>query len=72
VDENSNLYVADPEGYRVLKFNRDGNFVMGWGDYSTEVDGFGLVSGLAVDPSGEVWVSDGGNNRLMRYTLPSE
>jgi DNA-binding beta-propeller fold protein YncE len=70
VDTAGNLYVADPEGYRVLEFDPEGKFIMGWGDYSTGTDGFGLVSGIAVEPGGKVWVSDGGNNRLMRFSLP--
>jgi uncharacterized protein (TIGR03663 family) len=70
VDAAGNIYIADPEGYRVLEFDPEGKFIMGWGDYSTGTDGFGLVSGIAVDPTGKVWVSDGGNNRLMRFSLP--
>ena len=46
---NGHVFVADPEGYRVLEFTADGNFVRGWGTYSTDIDGFGLVSGLAFD-----------------------
>lgn len=64
------LFVADPEGYRVLEFTAEGDFVQYWGDYSTGMDGFGLVSGVAVDPEGGVWVSDGANNRLLHFTLP--
>lgn len=70
VSPSGNLYVADPEGYRVLEFNPEGKFIMGWGDYSTGTDGFGLVSGIAIDPNGKVWVSDGGNNRLLRFNPP--
>jgi DNA-binding beta-propeller fold protein YncE len=65
-----NLFVADPEGYRVLQFTADGEFIRYWGDYSTDVSGFGLVSGLAVDPEGGLWVSDGANNRLLHFTIP--
>jgi DNA-binding beta-propeller fold protein YncE len=70
VGPTGNLYVADPEGYRVLEFDPNGQFLMGWGDYSTGPDGFGMVSGLAIDKEGRVWVSDGGNNRLLRFNLP--
>ena len=66
------LLVADPEGYRVLKFDQEGKLVMGWGDYSSDLDGFGLVSGVAVAPDGSVWVSDGVNNRILRFELPPE
>jgi DNA-binding beta-propeller fold protein YncE len=65
-----NLLVGDPEGFRVLEFTPDGKFMRGWGTYSTEIDGFGLVSGLAFDDQGAVWVSDGANNRLLHFTLP--
>ncbi|MEI8132181.1 MAG: SMP-30/gluconolactonase/LRE family protein, partial [Leptolinea sp.] len=70
VDAAGNLFVTDPEGYRMLKFDPEGKFIMGWGDYSTGTDGFGLVSGVAVDQTGKIWVSDSGNNRLMRFNLP--
>ncbi|MEJ5314307.1 MULTISPECIES: glycosyltransferase family 39 protein [Anaerolinea] len=67
---NGHVFVTDPEGYRVLEFNSDGRFVRGWGYYSTNYDGFGLASGIAIDAEGKVWVSDGANNRLLRFTLP--
>jgi DNA-binding beta-propeller fold protein YncE len=70
VDANNNLFVADPEGYRVLEFDQQGQFLMGWGDYSAGIDGFGLASGVAVDADGGVWVSDGGNNRLLHFKMP--
>lgn len=64
------LLVADPEGYRILEFTAEGDFVRYWGDYSTGTDGFGLVSGVAFDLEGGVWVSDGANNRLLHFVLP--
>ena len=30
----------------------------------------GLAAGVAIDPGGFVWVTDAGNNRILRYTLP--
>jgi len=72
LDANNRILVADPEGYRVLKFDAEGKLITGWGDYSADVDGFGLVSGVAVSPDGSVWVSDGGNNRLLNFNLPPE
>jgi predicted membrane-bound mannosyltransferase/DNA-binding beta-propeller fold protein YncE len=70
--QGGRLIVADPEGYRVLMFDQEGKLVMGWGDYSADADGFGLVSGVAVAPDGSVWVSDGANNRILKFTLPPE
>ncbi len=65
-----NLLVTDPEMPRVLEFQQDGTFVRGWGQFSTTTDGFGLASGVAVSPEGDVWVSDGANNFLLRFILP--
>lgn len=70
-DTAGHLFIVDPEGYRVLEYTQDGTFVIGWGDYSTGSDGFGLASGVAVDAEGRVWVSDGGNHRLLRFTMPN-
>ncbi len=70
VDADGRLFVTDPEGYRVLEFTSEGEFVKYWGDYSTGADGFGLASGIAVDPTGGLWVSDAGNNRLLHFVVP--
>jgi uncharacterized protein (TIGR03663 family) len=70
VDEAGNIFVTDPEGYRVLEFDPGGNIVRAWGDYSTDPSGFSLASGIAIGPQGHVWVSDGGNNRILRFTMP--
>lgn len=65
-----NVMVADPEGARVLEFTAQGDFVRGWSTFGETGDGFGLVSGLAFDASGGLWVADAGNNRLLHFTLP--
>ncbi len=67
LDKDANVYVADPEGYRVLVFDSSGTFKYGWGDYSAGMDGFGLVSSVAVAPDGSIWVCDAENNRLLRF-----
>ena len=64
---NNRVYIADPESFRVLEYTLDGEFIRYWGDYSIEIDGFGLVSGIAVDPDGGLWVSDAVNNRLLHF-----
>ena len=42
----------------------------GWGDNAIGPENVGLVTGIAVDAQGRVWVSDTRDNRLMRFTLP--
>jgi DNA-binding beta-propeller fold protein YncE len=70
VDNNQNVYVTDPEGYRILQFSSSGKFIRTWGDFSTGTDGIGLASGVAVDTQGNIWVTDAGNMRILRFTLP--
>ncbi len=72
VSDQGQVFITDPDGYRVLEFNPDGTFVRGWGAYSSGTDGFGLPSGIAVDAAGRVWVSDAVNNVLLRFTTPLE
>ncbi|MCD4753878.1 MAG: hypothetical protein K8R40_12475, partial [Anaerolineaceae bacterium] len=72
IDENDNLFITDPEGYRIIQFDLTGNYIRSWGDYSSGSDGFGLPAGITADGFGGVWVSDAGNHNLLHFTLPSE
>ena len=70
VNDDLHVFITDPDGYRVMEFDNDGNVVRVWGDFGDSPSGFGLASGIALDQEGHVWVSDGLYNRLMRFTLP--
>lgn len=70
VNDDLHVFVTDPEGYRVMEFDQNGEVVRVWGDYGNTNTGFGLASGIAIDPEGNVWVSDGAFNRVMRFRLP--
>jgi predicted membrane-bound mannosyltransferase len=69
VDGEGHIFAVDPEGYRILEFASDGTIFRTWGDYSLDTDGFGLASGVAVDPQGNIWVSDGANMRLLHFIV---
>ena len=69
-EDGTNVYITDPEGYRVIQFDNMGNYIRSWGDYSPGYDGFGLPAGIAADGSGGVWVSDAGNNVILHFSLP--
>jgi DNA-binding beta-propeller fold protein YncE len=64
--------VTDPEAYRVIEFTSDGQFMRTWGDFGVGPDEIGLPSGIAVDQLGNIWVTDAGNDRILRYTLPQQ
>ena len=67
VDSNGHLFASDPDGYRILEFNSDGEFVKFWGDYGTDENGLNLPTGLAVDATNGLWVVDTGNNRILHF-----
>ena len=70
IDDSGNIYITDPDGYRIIKFDKDGEFILTWGDYNIGTEGFNLPVGIAVDSEDRLWVSDSENNRLLRFTLP--
>ena len=70
VGEDKHVFITDPEGFRVIEFTENGEFVRTWGDLGTGPDQIGLAAGIAVDQEGFVWVTDAVNNRILRYTLP--
>ncbi|HNN12319.1 MAG TPA: TIGR03663 family protein [Anaerolineales bacterium] len=70
VNDALHVFITDPEGYRVMEFDQEGQIVRVWGDYGNTTTGFGSASGIAVDAEGHVWVSDGVFNRVVRFTLP--
>jgi peptidylamidoglycolate lyase len=74
---DGSFYVAD--GYantRVVKFDKDGNYLMAWGEKGdgtgeapeTRPNYFNNVHGVAVDPeTREVYVNDRGNRRIQIF-----
>lgn len=67
---DGHVFVTDPEGYRVIEFTAEGQFVRTWGDFGNGPAEIGLAAGITVDQLGFVWVTDAGNNRILRYRLP--
>ncbi len=70
VNAQGNVFITDPENYRVMEFNNAGEIVRLWGDYGSSSNTFGQTSGIAVDNDGHVWVTDPVFNRILRFTLP--
>jgi DNA-binding beta-propeller fold protein YncE len=70
VNAEDHVFITDPEGYRVIEFANTGEFVRTWGDFGIGPTEIGLASGIAVDAEGYIWVTDAGNNRILRYRLP--
>jgi DNA-binding beta-propeller fold protein YncE len=70
VDTLGHVFISDPEGFRVIEFTTQGKFIRLWGTYGTGTDAFALLSGIATDANGNVWVVDSGNNRIMEFSTP--
>jgi len=70
VNDEGDVFITDPEQYRIIQFTEDGEVVRTWGDFGITSTSFGLASGVAVDSDGRVWATDGLYNRILRFTLP--
>jgi DNA-binding beta-propeller fold protein YncE len=72
-DSNDNIYVADGYGNsRVVKFDKDGNFVKTWGAKGNETGQFNLVHNVVVDSKNTVYVIDRENKRIQVFTTEGE
>jgi sugar lactone lactonase YvrE len=85
VDTSGNLWVADTENNRVLRFDQpfsngmSASLVLGQPDFDSNAPnrGGGVAAntlyyprGLAMDAAGYLYVADDANNRVLRYSPP--
>jgi len=68
--DGQRVFASDPEGYRILVFDKDGHPVLTFGRYGSDASGMDLPTGVAVDTSGRLWVTDTQNHRLLRFDNP--
>ena len=69
VATDGSFYVSD--GYinsRVLRFGRDGKFVLKWGTKGSGPGQFDLPHGIALDKNGRVYVADRSNRRVQVFS----
>ncbi|MBV9747065.1 MAG: hypothetical protein JO099_25155 [Acidobacteriia bacterium] len=52
---------------RVLKFDKNGNFLKTWGGKGTEPGQFEVAHGIAMDAKGMLWVTDRENQRVQIF-----
>jgi tripartite motif-containing protein 71 len=69
VDDAGNIFVADTNGKRIVKFDKDGTFVAAFKDVAGEgVPQMETPVDVAIGPGGNVYVLDRGTGRLPVYT----
>jgi DNA-binding beta-propeller fold protein YncE len=67
---NGDFFVSD--GYvnsRVVKFNKDGEYLMHWGKKGTGDGEFDLVHDVALDSDGRLYVADRTNQRVQIFDM---
>ena len=74
VGNNGDIFVADGHGEgtneRIMKFDRDGNFILEWGKPGNGPCGAGEFSSLHaidIDSQGRLFIGDRDNNRIQIY-----
>jgi DNA-binding beta-propeller fold protein YncE len=74
VGDDGAIFVADGHGEgtfeRIVKFDRDGNYLMEWGKAGNGACGTGEFSSLhalAIDSQGRLFIGDRDNNRIQIY-----
>lgn len=72
-DSTGNLYIFDSGSHRVLKFDKEGNFILEWGGQGSEEGKFncyedkGTICGIAIDAQDNLYVVDKGNYRIQKF-----
>lgn len=65
---SGDVYVADGYGNsRVIKFTKEGKYLLDWGRPGSGPSEFDTVHSVAVDKAGTVYVSDRENNRIQIF-----
>jgi len=76
VAPNGDIFVADGHdaggNNRIIKFDKDGNYLMQWGSMGSENGEFRDPHALAMDSQGRLFVGDRGNSRLQIFTQDGE
>lgn len=68
---NGDIFVADGHGgnsnARIVKFSKDGKFILSWGKKGSAPSDFNIPHALAFDSAGRLFVADRGNNRIQIF-----
>lgn len=68
VDSSNNVFIADYQGSKILKFNRNGTFITEWGESGNGDGQLWGAWGVATDSNGNVFVTEYWNGRVSEFT----
>jgi YYY domain-containing protein len=68
IDAQGDVYVADFGNDRIQKYDRNLDFVLGWGDHGNLPGQFKQPGDVAIGPGGNVYVADTWNQRVQVFT----
>jgi sugar lactone lactonase YvrE len=73
VAENGDIFVADGHtigsgNARIVKFSKDGKFLMQWGEHGSGPGQFEVPHGITMDSRGRIFVADRGNRRVQIFS----
>jgi tripartite motif-containing protein 71 len=60
------VYVTDRDNNRIQKFDSTGKFITTWGSHGSDDGQFKSPTGIAVDSSGNAYITDY-NNRVQKF-----
>ena len=72
VAANGDIFVADGHtagkgNARIVKFSKDGKFIMQWGEHGSGPGQFEVPHGIAIDSKGRIFVADRNNKRVQIF-----
>ncbi len=68
VAPNGDVYATDPQLYRVLVYNQNGEIKAAFGSFGSNANQFDLPTGIGVDPAtNAVVIADANNNRVLSF-----
>jgi sugar lactone lactonase YvrE len=74
VGANGDIFVEDGHdackcsNRRIVKYNKDGKFIMAWGKQGSGLNEFGGLHGLTMDSQGRLFVADRTNSRIQIFS----
>lgn len=66
-DSDGNIYVADGGNFRIVKFNKHGEYIKAWGNKGSTPGDFNFPHSLVVDSNNILFVTDRENARVQLF-----